>query len=128
MGRVTGARERGEEREGGVRGRGEGEKRGMFERISAVSSCEGTSASSCARLRLAGGFDLCFDSIFVTGPIFVVCPIFTGGGIFVTGDVPIFISASISSSRSEVGLRPYDPIWNLAIGAMRCCVGDDSAK
>lgn len=118
------------EEEGGVLGWGEGEKRGMFERISAVSSCEeeGTNASSCALLRFAGGFDFIFASIFVTGPIFVVWPIFTGVEIFVTGGVedPIFIIVSISS-WSEVGLRPNaDPIWNLAIGAMRCCVGDSA--
>jgi hypothetical protein len=127
MGRVTGATPCGEESEGGVLGRGEGEKSGIFDKISAVSSCEGTNASSCARLRLAG-FDFGFDSIFVICPIFVVGPIFTGGAIFVTGGVedPIFISASISSSRSEVGLRPNDPIWNFMIGAMRCCVGDSA--
>lgn len=122
--------ERGEDRAVGETGRGEGENRGMFERISAVSSCEGTNASSCARLRFAGGFDFGFVSIFVTGPIFAIVgvPIFTGGAIFVTGGVedPIFISASISSSRSEVGLRPNDPIWNRAIGPMRCCVGDSA--
>jgi hypothetical protein len=114
MGRVVGI---GEEA-GGVVGRGEGEKRGMLERISAVISCEeeGTNASSYALLRFAGGFDFIFVSIFVIGPIF------TGVAIFVTGGVedPIFIIASISSSRSEVGLRPNAvPIWNLAIGAMR---------
>jgi hypothetical protein len=120
MGRVVGI---GEEA-GGVVGRGEGEKRGMLERISAVISCEeeGTNASSYALLRFAGGFDFIFVSIFVIGPIFEVGPIFTGVAIFVTGGVedPIFIIASISSSRSEVGLRPNAvPIWNLAIGAMR---------
>lgn len=131
MGRVTDTAPRGEEREGGVWGRGEVDKRlGIFERISAVSSCEGTRASSSARLRLAGGFDfVSFVSIFIIGPIFDVGPIFTGGAIFVTGGVedPIFMSASISSSRSELGLRPNaDPIWNLCIGAIRCCVGDSA--
>ena len=116
----------GEERGGGVLGRGEGEKRGILESISAVSSCEGTNASSCARLRLAGGLDFAFGPTCVIDPIFEASITFTGVAILVTatGGVvdPIFISASASSSLS----RPNDPIWILAIGARICCVGESA--